>query len=370
MSRTLKRTMLAALATCTAACSLLTIKSPEKPLSARDLNARILTHELAMHFNVSVEQAADDIALHTGEFAVRTNALRWKIAASIASDKAASQMSPMLGLLDEWALTVQMRDYLTGGNGNSLFGAEQPRAAGVAAALAAEAQAVVQEVAGAAELERDQRFVEQYAHEHPIENLKFARASIAALWQQQQGAGVRLVDSLGTVPEAMAQASDLLRMYGDSMPSQTLWRAQLAMQESGINGTDVQTALSRLDERMARLSQLADSTPDLVRDVVHDMRRQVELSWLDMSHTLHSERVELSATLGVERQAAVDAIASERAAITADAARIAAQVIRDAGEQARRLVRDTLLLVIALAVVILGLPFAAGYLVGRAHRQV
>ena len=43
-------------------CALVTLKSPEKPLSARDLNVRILTHEFAAHFIFAVEQTADEIA--------------------------------------------------------------------------------------------------------------------------------------------------------------------------------------------------------------------------------------------------------------------------------------------------------------------
>jgi hypothetical protein len=51
------------------------------------------------------------------------------------------------------------------------------------------------------------------------------------------------------------------------------------------------------------------------------------------------------------------------------ATRIASQAIREAGEQARTLVREALLAFIAMAVVLLGLPFAAGYFVGRARRS-
>jgi hypothetical protein len=42
-------------------------------------------------------------------------------------------------------------------------------------------------------------------------------------------------------------------------------------------------------------------------------------------------------------------------------------VVKSAGEQARSLAREVLLLLIVLAIVVLGLPFAAGYLVGRAR---
>jgi hypothetical protein len=103
--------------------------------------------------------------------------------------------------------------------------------------------------------------------------------------------------------------------------------------------------------------------------VVRDVRKQVDVSVTDVLEKLHAERVDLSTAISVERQAAVDAFAAERQAISADAARIAAETIRDAGDQARRLVRGTLMLLIVLAVVILGLPFAAGYLVGRAQRR-
>jgi hypothetical protein len=41
--------------------------------------------------------------------------------------------------------------------------------------------------------------------------------------------------------------------------------------------------------------------------------------------------------------------------------------VKSAGEQARYLAREVLLLLIVLAVVVLGLPFAAGYFVGRAR---
>lgn len=72
---------LAVLAVGLAGCSLVSLKSPEKPLSARDLNARILTHEYAAHFMADIAHAADAIAEASSDPAVRLNALRWKIAA-------------------------------------------------------------------------------------------------------------------------------------------------------------------------------------------------------------------------------------------------------------------------------------------------
>lgn len=362
------RSALTSLLLSLASCSLVTLKSPEKPLSARDLNARILTHEFAARAIFAVEKTADEIAAGTDDPRIQLNTLRWKVAVASASDRAASQMAPTLGLLDTWALAVQMREYLDGGQGSSLFGQQQPSAVRVATDLAKEAEDMARSVGPPQEFQRELRFVHSYAIAHPIESLDFARASVVVLWAQETGSATKLVDTLGTVPEAMAQTGDMMRMYSDTIPSQMLWRAQLAAQKSGISGKDVQTALQRLDERLARLSAMADATPDLVNGVVQDVRKRVDSSWVEMLETVRNERVALAATVSKEREAAMKDVDAERQALAADAARIASQVISDTGTEVRRLVREALSLIIVLAIVILGLPFMAGYLVGRARR--
>lgn len=58
----------------------------------------------------------------------------------------------------------------------------------------------------------------------------------------------------------------------------------------------------------------------------------------------------------------------ERARIAEDAAQITARAVDTSWRELRKLVREALLLTILLTLVLLGLPFAAGYLVGR-HRR-
>jgi hypothetical protein len=358
----------AALLASIAGCSLVSIKSPEKPLSARDLNARLLTHEYSAHFIAAVEQTANQISGASADPAVRINALRWKMAASANSQRAASQVVPMIGLLDSWALSVQMQQYLADGAGRAVFAAQQPLAVSLAEQLAAQVQDLARRLTTPDEFGHDQRFIDEYVHAHPIESLQFARASIMDQWTQDSGVQVRLVDSLGTVPEALANAGDLVRMYGDTAPSQMIWNAQLAVLESGLSGKELQAALQRLDEHLAELTEVANQSPSLVKGVAHDVDTRINASWTEMIGALHTEGRTLSGSMSTERQATVQALDVERAAVTADAARIASQVIVEAGEQARHLLREALFIVIAIAVVLLGLPFAAGYLVGRARR--
>jgi conjugal transfer/entry exclusion protein len=165
----------------------------------------------------------------------------------------------------------------------------------------------------------------------------------------------------------MANVGDLMRLYGNAGPSQVLWQAQLAVQESGVSRQDIQGALQRFDDRLSRLSSMADATPGVVNGIVRDARTRFDATFADMMGTIRSEGATLTASMSSERAAATAALDVERAAVAADAARISEQVVRQAGAEVRRLVREALLLLIALAVVLLGLPFAAGYAVGRAR---
>ena len=352
-----------------AACSLLSIKSPEKPLSPRDLNARILTREYSARFIGSVEAAADEIDATRGDAGTHLNVLRWKIAAASKSQRAAGQMAPMMALLDSWALAVQMSNYFTDGAGKDVFGAQQPLAASLAAALAHDAQDLTQRLASSEEFAKYRSFIDDYVQAHPFANLQFERASVVELWARDNSGGGKLVDSLGTVPEALADTGDRLRMYGETAPKQILWQAQLAVQESGVSGTDLRTALARLDERMTRFSAIVDAAPKNLNVAVRDAGVRFDSSMSEMMRDVRTEGSTLSDMLNTQRQSALDALDVQRAALAADASRISTQVIGEVGEEVRHLVRQALILVIALIIVLLGAPFAAGYFVGRARRQ-
>ena len=365
-----------AAAACVAGCSLVSLKTPERPLSTRDLNARILTREFSYHFTAAVGQCADDIGASETDAGVLTSALRWKIAAATESQRAASRISPMMSLLDTWALAAQMRAFLSHGQaGGELFGSHQETAVAVAVELDGEAQALARRLTASGEFSEYQRFVDAYTREHPLTNLEFVRPSVVELWSEAHGGGARLVDSMGTITEAMTDFSDRLKMSSDALALQTLWRTQLALREAGYSGTDIRAALRQLDERLAKASAAAENAPQLLHDAIAEVRRsvldvleRVDSSSARMIEALRTEREALSADVRIERQAIVTAADAQRRALAQDAATIAERIVRSSGDEARRLAREVLALMIVLALLVLGLPFAAGYLVGRARR--
>jgi hypothetical protein len=86
---------------------------------------------------------------------------------------------------------------------------------------------------------------------------------------------------------------------------------------------------------------------------------------MQMIRTLRAEREALAANIATERQSVTAAFDTQRARISADAAQITAQALDISWRELHKLVREALLLTILLALVLLVLPFVAGYLVGR-----
>ncbi len=357
-------------------CSLVTLKSPERPLSTRDLNARILTREYSARFIAAVEKSADRISTGEQDAEILANTLRWKVGATTESVRASTQIAPMMGLLDTWALARQMRAFLAEGNtGGTLFGSHQEAVREVAEVQAQNADALAERIIAPKEFQKYQEFVETYVRRYPLQDLTFDRASIVELWSSETGAEVKLVDSLGTIPEAMSDFADRMKIYGDTLPSQALWKTELALRDSGYSRIDIRRELEQLDDRMDRMTAVAENAPELVHDAVADVRRtlitiidKVNQSTTAMMLAFHDERVDLTADIQAERAKALVALDEQRKALTLDAGRISNQLVITAGRELRRLALQVVLLLVLFAVVALGLPFAAGYFVGRGRR--
>jgi hypothetical protein len=357
-------------------CSLISLKTPEVPLSTQELNARLLTRDQASQFMEATGRWGGNVAASEQDPVVFEHCLRWEIESVSASRRAALQLAPMMGLLDTWALAVQMQGFVSaGGAGAALFGTHQAAVREMSDNFADGMQTVARRLMTPHDFSEYQRFVAAYVQEHPLRDLKFQRPSIVELWSREKGGETKLIDTLGTIPEALADAEQRMQIYGDTVPRQALRASQLALRTSGYSKDEVQAALQRLDERLARLTAVAESAPELlqgaedeVRQSVREVLNRLDATTSETAATLHTERAALFADLQSEREALVAAVDVQRRELAEDAARVLDRLVKASGAEVRRLTWEVMLLMILFSIVLLGLPFAAGYLVGRAAR--
>jgi hypothetical protein len=354
------------------ACSLLSIKTPETPLTPREQEARLLTRDYAEHFNGAMIRALDDAAIRETDPAVRSLALQLKLGVVSQSTRAATGLSPIGSLIDTWAFALQLRDYLDSGSGAALLAGSQSDVRSHADGLADEAETMAKKVTGD-DYPRYQAFVKRYTFRYPLEGPDCQRTSVLSIWsaEEQDKTPLRVV---GTVSQALGDVSDRMRIYGQEIPAVSLWEAQRALERSGIDPASYRTTFRSIDTQLAKISTLAETSPALAHEAIAELRRslgessdRLDNAWTQMLQTLRIERAALAANIASERESLTAAADVERTRISADAAKIAERAVDKSWSEIRALVREALLLLIVLAVVVLGLPFAAGYFLGR-HR--
>jgi len=358
-----------------ASCSLVSIKSPERPLSDRDMNARLLTREATTHFLETSARSTESILATETDPAVIEHTLRWELGVIEASRQAEMQLAPLMGLLDTWTFALQLQAFMgQGAPGGNLFGTHQAALREITDNYADGVASLAHSLLSSKELTDYQSFVAGYVRANPLQDLRFARASVLTEWTREKGAQTNLLDAVGTIPQALADTSQRLEIYGDTVPQQAVRRAQLAMRESGYSTADMRSALARLDERLERLTAVAEDSPEMLRGAEGELRatlrvfmQQLDSSVRTTTAAVHSEREALFAEIHEEREALLTAVDVQRKALAADAARIGDQLVKSSGAEVRHFTREALALVIVLTLMLLGLPFAAGYLLGRAR---
>src|SRR5215469_10254074 len=217
-----------------AGCSLVSFKSPERPLSERDMNARVLTRELTTHFIETTARSTDTILRSETDPAVINNVLRWEVGVIVTSRDAETQLAPMMTLLDTWALALQLKAFVAeDGPGGGLFGTHQAAVREITANYADDVQRLAHSLLSAKEFPDYQSFINDYVHAHPLQDLRFARASVLTEWTRAKGTKSSLLDEVGTIPQALADTTQRLQIYGDTVPVQSMRRTQLALREAG-----------------------------------------------------------------------------------------------------------------------------------------
>ena len=281
-----RRWMVLVLSIALSGCSLLEVKldTQTTPLTQQELNARIMTREYAKMFFMRVEDSADLIAQSypADDTLHQSYVLLWKIHAEQGLQQAAYQTSPMSALIDSWVFTAQMNQFYRQGDGANLFATDH--AVETARFLDQEAEKLAKGVLSSSDFKNSKVFVAQFAASHPFKDLTFRITPAYREWLNYLGKDEsQIVQSLGTMPEAMSDASDRLSLMADQTPKLMSWKAELVALNSSLTGEDLSMTLESLRQTSASMQDFIENNPEYMQTLASIMSTEMQPLLNDLS---------------------------------------------------------------------------------------
>lgn len=356
-------------------CSLLEVKldSQTTPLTQQELNMRLMTREYTHQFFSQVEQAADSISeqYDAQDKVHQSYVLLWKINAEEGLQRSSYQVSPMAGLIDSWVFTEQMNQFFNQGAGQELFVSDEAKVA--SAQLAKEIETLAKSLLKGGSFKSTQQFINQFATEHPFEDLSFIRTPAYRSWLEANQIGEdEAVSTLGTMPEALGDVSDRLSLVSEQTPKLMTWKAQLIALNSTISGEQLTQTLESLQATSESFQDFVENNPEYMENLAEQMALQLQPLVKDIDNRT-TQRIE---QLSVEREALEKMVARERAEIaliisaerekfTQDIDKVSQDVVALAMDKLVELIKSTIVYFVLFIVAIFFAPLGLGYLLGK-----
>mgnify|MGYP000409516568 CR=1 FL=1 len=367
-------------------CSLLEVKldSQTTPLSKQELNARILTREYAKSFFTQVEISADQITLaYPASDAVHQSyVLLWKIHSEQGLQQSAYQTVPLAGLIDSWVFATQMEAFFVSGDGKDLFAVDFAKQAAVQLSL--EAKQLARSVLSTSDYETSRLFVQEFSQNNEFKELTFKRVPAYRQWLEFLGKDQsEVVQTLGTMPEAMGDASERLSIMAEQTPKLMSWKAELVAMNSALSGEDLALTLASLRNTSSSLQDFIKNNPEYMQSLAQIMSEEMQPLLDDLSiktdqklNALSDERVALEKMVERERNALIamvekerleiaGIVTKERALFTEDLDRLSQDVVTLAIDKLMELIKSTIIYFVLFILVVFFAPLSVGYWLGK-----
>jgi hypothetical protein len=305
-----------------------------------------------------VEQAADSIRAGSQDPVVRENALVWKLFVVPDFRRVLLYSDPAAAALDGQAFAVQMRHYLDGGPGNSLFGDRQHIAVGAARSVESLFTAIV-DTTGSVELkERVNRRVEEWAREHPIEHRTFDRESaVPFLTKLRIGYTPSLPRTAGDIAEGVSSITNHLNLYAAQVPREARWQAEYVIDDL------------KLESRMDSLQWLADralASVDSLTQIIASGSIAIDIRELE---SLHDDIAMLERKISSEREIVLADVERQRLETLRDVERLGNEILERSSGEAVVIIDHLMVRVAQLAGLLVVVLILAGWIVIRTLKR-
>lgn len=358
-----------------ASCSLVKIESEQKPLGVKELNTRLMTQNFARGAMDRVEIAADSIAkLANDHKTIPINTLYWKIQTSEELGKISFQTEPKIALMDTWAYFLEVKNSLENPQLDGAFGEYGIIALEAVEQNIEDIQRIAASVLPKNEYRTIKDFVEEYANNTPLLLQKeFKHKSIRESYLEFK----RIPDSIavqtvGTLSEVVADATNRFGYYSEASGKRLNWKTEMILRQRGIDSMDIEAKIAEIDRQFDRLIQVAENSPETIENAIKEFRNNIGPLFRNLNYEIGSAMQSLSSDvqsvngmLQRERIALDSIIKRERSALTTKADTLVETGIENAFEGLGKTLRSLIIYFIVLFIVVLGLPFYLGYVIGK-----
>ena len=273
--------------------------------SIRELQT--LLYGYSYYFAGEVELATTEIFHNSPDPQVRMAALEWYNNAVPEMTKACFNHDPFVGLAGAAVFAIQVKQYLTTGNGREIFGAHQGHAVETATRLVTDIQDIANVVWQGGELAEYTQMVKAVATENPIENNRYVRGIFSVEGLQAMGTSSDLgLHALGSMNEQMLAMTHRTNLMTASVPRQVTWQTAMIMEQTQAMIADItDSTLAAANSTMIPLFEFLAAQRELtVRDLAIERTAILE--------GLAAERDAVVLSLARERGEILSAIAAER----------------------------------------------------------
>jgi len=358
----------AALAVALTGCSLLKFSldtGDELPKS--EARVRVMTRGLYYGLSNEVIAAADSIA-RSDDPKIRIRAIRWKIRATRAAVSAAMQGIPDVALADTWILFRRMESSFDAAPDSMLFGPYSDYAREAVRRMTLRVDSLARDALGGDRYRLMKEYVGRYIAENPLSEGEVPPNTTLAWIEFMNEHGEELSYATGSIADVVSDMSDRMTGQTGQAMNTLSWTKDIIEIEWQRDSTAqaVQRQLDSLESNFERIVVVMENIPQISDTVlavfnvhVETMMRTFERSLDNAFGQIDRQRNEIQRFVSAEREAAIE---QGRGITDSVVAQVMDRIMASVGRIA--------VWAIILALVVLGLPFAAGYWVGTFRERL
>ncbi|MBO0355802.1 hypothetical protein J0656_17420 [Muricauda ruestringensis] len=355
-------------------CSLVRIESEQEPLTVKALNTRLMTQDFVGEAMEVTQKTADTILKDKPSPETQKLLLLWKINTAKQLKVHGFQAAPEVALLDVWTYMIRTKYFFAAPKPDYMSDTTYQTLQNTTTANANKISKIAQSVHSKKDFEKLALFVEEQARTNPItsydfETISSVKEDYLKLTETPDSLSVRTV---GTLSEVVSDLGSKLSYGSELTRKQLQWETLLYLKEKGLDTLDMQKKLQEFQDQTHRLITIAENSPQLLDSALINFRNQIDPIFIGLERGITSSMIALSnefseidLLLERERLALDSILQRERKIITEEAHLLMDSGIKNTMEELRKTIRTLTVLAIFLIIVILGLPFYAGYLLGK-----